>query len=136
MYDPMQVLHDEIVLETADDALAFIAACGRNTPAGAAVLLFADDERRPCEILAVVDGAECLRDIVDLVCPAVEASYLLIVVNRSDERPADRPDDELLWMELVAAADDHGMQLLDWMVIVSPAQAFSVAEFAPLPAAW
>lgn len=135
MDDPLQVLHDELVLNRATDAHQVLASCARTTPPGSVTLFFLDEERRICDLLCVTDGRENVRSLVDMICPFVEARYLLIVSNRSGQVLADRPDDELTWMELVGAASDHGQQLLDWFIVWGT-YAFSVAEFAPLGAAW
>jgi len=63
------------------------------------------------------------------------ASCLFIITDRTGEVYADRPDDELAWMELVDLAATADITLLDWFVVYGTIT-FSVAEFAPLPAQW
>ena len=70
----------------------------------------------------------CDADIPDL-------SAMVLFTDRTGEVPADRPDDELTWMELSAHAEAAGVSLLDWIVVWGR-YAFSVAQFAPSPARW
>ena len=63
------------------------------------------------------------------------APSLFVITDRSGEVFADRPDDELVWMELVDLAAAAGFTLLDWFVVFGT-MAFSVAEYAPRPAQW
>jgi hypothetical protein len=46
-----------------------------------------------------------------------EARYLFIAVDRTGEMPADRPDDELLWMELRDLAAAKDLCLCDLFVV-------------------
>ncbi len=60
---------------------------------------------------------------------------IMLVSNRTGEVPADRPDDELVWEELVGTALAHGVVLVDWWVLCGT-QAFSIAEHAPTAPAY
>ena len=65
-------------------------------------------------------------------------SFWRLLRDRQDairEVPADRSDDELTWMEIAALAAEHDVTVYDWLVL-SDRWAFSVAEFAPVPAQW
>ena len=60
---------------------------------------------------------------------------VLLLSDRTGQPLGDRPDDELVWEELVEHADELGLRLLDWWVLFGD-EAFSVAERCPTPAAW
>jgi hypothetical protein len=57
------------------------------------------------------------------------------VSNRTGEVPADRPDDELVWEEMVGATSTRRVLLLDWWILWGQ-KAFSAAEFAPSGPGW
>jgi hypothetical protein len=122
---------------SADDALRMAAAVSQRERPGSATLVFLDRNRELVDILVVEDGGDHLVEVLELVFTIDDrgAAGLFIITDRSGEVPADRPDDELVWMELVDLAATAGITLLDWFVVFGT-KAFSVAEFAPLPAQW
>jgi hypothetical protein len=75
--------------------------------------------------------------LVERLCSVAgdEVDAVFIAVDRTGEIPADRPHDELLWMELVELASLQDVLLLDWFVVFGT-KCYSVAEFAPIPAQW
>jgi hypothetical protein len=60
---------------------------------------------------------------------------LLLVTDRTGERPVLRDGDELRWQEWSATLEGLGWRLVDWLVRVD-CYAFSVAEFAPTATGW
>jgi hypothetical protein len=126
-------------LRTRDDAMTFVALAAPRLRAGGGVLLFLDAERRVVELLAVDEGLEpLLPDLLYALCSPdePEVANLLLITDRSDQVPADRPDDELTWLELSDLAASGATTLLDWFVVCRDLQAFSVAEHAPVGARW
>jgi len=123
--------------EGAADALVVAAAVGRQRCPGSATFVFLDDDRRLLDLLVVADGGDQLAHVLDMASELQddEVESLFVITDRTGEVPADRPDDELVWLELVDLAADRGMTLLDWFVVWDM-NAFSVAEFAPRPAQW
>jgi hypothetical protein len=133
---PTDELRDLIgPVRDGEDALHFIAALARAGLPGAALLVILDDERRLLDLLTVIDGAEHLAELVEFAWLYAEARYLFLAIDRTGQVPADRPDDELMWLELRALASLKELCLLD-LFVVSGSHAFSVAEHAPLPAQW
>ena len=113
------------------------AAVSQQEQPGSATLVFLNRDRGLVDIRVVEDGGDQLVEVLELVFTIDDsgASGLFIITDRSGEVYADRPDDELVWMELVDLAATVGITLLDWFVVYGT-KAFSVAEFAPLPAQW
>ncbi len=106
---------------------------------GEASFFFCDDDRQLCEAFFFERGEEVLEELVHFLCSPdePEVSGLFIVTDRRGLGPVERPDDELRWMELVDSAREGATRLLDWWVLIGDqAQAYSVAEFAPIPAQW
>lgn len=134
--DPIDVLREELgPIRTPADAMHFTAGLSRLGIPGAALLVVLDEERRLLDIVTVVDGAEHLEQLVEFAWLYAEARSLLLAVDRTGEVPADRPDDELTWLELLDLASAKGLALLDWYVVWGT-KAFSVTEHAPAPAGW
>ena len=123
--------------DSAADALVVAAAVGRLGRPGSATLVFLDDDARVVDVLVISDGGDQLAHVLDLALQMQEPELeeLFVITDRTGEVPADRPDDELVWMELSDLASSYGVCLLDWYVVFDM-QAFSVAEFAPSPARW
>jgi hypothetical protein len=136
-HEPISVLQEEVSLRNRDDALNLIAGISRHAPPGCLTMVFIGRDHRFVDMLPVSDGGDNVRSVVELGCSIapVAATGLLLVSNRTGEVPADRPDDELLWLELVQLANEQRITLYDWYVTCGT-KAFSVAEFAPVPAQW
>jgi NaMN:DMB phosphoribosyltransferase len=122
---------------SADDAMRMAAAVGQRKLPGSATLVLLNRNRGLVDIRVIEDGGDQLVAVLEMVFTIDDsgASSLFIITDRSGEVYADRPDDELVWMELVDLAATAGFTLLDWFVVYGT-MAFSVAEFAPLPAQW
>jgi hypothetical protein len=122
---------------SAHDALRLAAAVSQRERPGSATLVFLNSNRGLVDIRVIEDGGDQLVEVLELVFTIDDtgASGLFIITDRSGEMSADRPDDELVWMELVDLAATAGITLLDWFVVFGTTT-FSVAEFAPLPAQW
>ncbi len=136
--DPIRELHRLVHLDAFDAVLAWVKLVSRRTRRGDAVFTFLDDDRRLVELFVVEDGAAMLPTLVEFMCSAdePEVSGLLLVTDRTGEIPADRPDDELRWQELVDLAAAGATTLFDWFVVGGGRWGFSLAEHAPTPAAW
>jgi hypothetical protein len=113
------------------------AAVSRQKLPGSATLVLLDRNRGLVDIRVIEDGGDQLVEVLEMVLTIDDsgASCLFIITDRSGEVYADRPDDELAWMELVGLAATADITLLDWLVVYGTIT-FSVAEFAPLPAQW
>jgi len=137
MPDAMDVLRRELEFVDAASALRLLKAIRRLDRPGSLTLVLVDDDRRLVDFFVVEDGAEQLVYVVERIVEAdwPEVTALFLVTDRTGEVPADRPDDELVWMELASLASFYGVTLLDWFVVWGTT-AFSVAEFAPVPAQW
>lgn len=135
--DPIGVLHDEVCFRSREEAMPFIAGTSRHTKPGCLTLAFTDEHHRLVDMLVVDGGGDNIRQCVEIACGIVmlKARGLLLISDRSGEVPADRPDDELLWLELVQIAKDQRITLYDWMITWGT-KAYSVAEFAPIAAQW
>ena len=119
------------------DAMQMVGAIARRTNHGDVAAIYLNHDGEVVELFVFTDGAEHLDQLVDITCSPdePEVAQLVLVTDRTGEVLADRPDDELLWMELHANAAEGATQLMDWFV-TSGRYAFSVAEFAPIPAGW
>jgi len=83
-----------------------------------------------------LDRNSVLAEVVELIASvASPGERLMLISNRTGQGCADRPDDELVWEEMVGMARANDIVLLDWFVTWGT-KAFSLAEFAPTPAAW
>jgi hypothetical protein len=135
--DSLEVLRRQVRFVSAKEALAVAAGVSRLHRPGSATVVALDDDRRLMDLCVVEDGAGHESQLVELIGLSEKPGVcsLFLVTDRTGEVPADRPDDELLWMELVELAATDGLILRDWY-IVSGTFAFSVAEFAPRPAQW
>ncbi len=124
-------------IRTQMDAMEMVAAIARRTCCGDVAAVFLNDGGEIVELFLFAEGAEHLDELVYITCSPdePEVAQLFLVTDRTGEVPADRPDDELLWMELHANAAEGETRLMDWFV-TSGRYAFSVAEFAPIPAGW
>jgi hypothetical protein len=137
MPDAMDVLRRELEFVDAASAMSLLKAIRRLDRPDSLTLVLVDDDRRLVDFFVVEDGAEQLVYVVERIVEAdwPEVTALFLVTDRTGEVPADRPDDELVWMELASLASFYGVTLLDWFVVWGTT-AFSVAEFAPVPAQW
>jgi hypothetical protein len=135
--DALDVLRRECRFDAPSDVLVLLRSLSRLGQQGAATVVLLDETRRLVDLFVVEEGDSQLRRIVESLCEAdiPDVTDILLVSDRTGEVPADRPDDELKWMELVELAADYAITLLDWF-IVAGRHSFSVAEFAPIPAQW
>ena len=137
MDDPIAVLRRDLRFTSAADAMLVAKALWKQRLPGSAAVILLDDEQRLVDLVCVVDGGDHLLDIVAMLCGAEvpDVTGLLLLSDRTGEVPADRSDDELTWMEIAALAAENEITVYDWLVL-SDRWAFSVAEFAPIPAKW
>lgn len=133
----MEVLRRECRFEGASDVLVLLKSLSKLGQQGSATLVLLDEDRRLVDLYVVEDGDAELRRLVETVCEAdiPDVTDIVLISDRSGSESADRPDDELLWMELVELAEDWDIVLLDWFVLAGR-YSFSVAEYAPIPAQW
>lgn len=135
---PFRQLNRVFSFGSAEEALPFVAEMAARSDPGTATVVLLDNRRRLCDLLVVTEGgAEHLAEVLEgaVLRSDARARYAILLTDRSGEPLADRPDDELQWMELVELARSEGLVLLDWFVTYGM-RGFSVAEFAPLPAQW
>ncbi len=128
-------MFEEVVVHTRDDALPLVAALSTRTEPGVDVVLAFDE--RGALVAGIPMEPNCpLPKVVAIIAGvAFPGERLMLVSNRTGEYCADRPDDELVWEEMVGIARANDIVLLDWFVTWGT-KAFSLAEFAPTPAAW
>ena len=123
---------------SADDARVVVRAVSRLRVPGSVTLVHLDAEHRVFDV-ACVDGGETelLAPLVEISCRCMgeRLAAMFLVTDRTGETMADRPDDELSWMELVDLAASYDVTMLDWFVVYDTT-AFSVAEHAPIGAQW
>lgn len=125
----------KLKVRTREDALPFVALLStRLDPGVDAVLAF--DKRGRFVLWIPLDPDSSLPAVVELIASIAErGERLMLVSNRTGQPCADRPDDELVWEEMCGIARANHIVLLDWFVTWNTT-AFSLAEFAPTPAAW
>ena len=125
----------KVTVHTREDALPLVAALSVRTDPGVDVVLAFD--RRGVLVAGLPMEPNCSLPMVVALIAGVAApgERLMLVSNRTGQQCADRPDDELVWEEMVGVARAHDIVLLDWWVTWGT-KAFSLAEFAPTPAAW
>lgn len=128
-------MSEEVAVRTRDDAISFVAVLSTRTDPGVDVVLAFDPNG--LFVGAIPMEPNCsLPTVVALIAGiALPGEQLMLVSNRTGEYCADRPDDELVWEEMVGVARANDVVLLDWWVTWGT-KAFSLAEFAPTPAAW
>ena len=125
----------KVVVRTREDALPFVAVLStRIEPGVDAVVAF--DKKGTFVLWVPLDPNSSLPGVVELIASvALPGERLMLVSNRTGQACADRPDDELVWEEMVGIARANNIVLLDWFVTWETT-AFSLAEFAPTSAAW
>jgi hypothetical protein len=138
MPDAMDVLRREVEFVDAHCCAPMLKAIRRvvDRP-GSLIVVLIDEDRRLVDLVIIEDGADQMVYAVEKLVDAdlADVAAMVLVTDRTGEVPADRPDDRLVWMELVALAETGGITLLDWFVVWGR-YAFSPAEFAPVPAQW
>ena len=128
-------MNDTFFVRTRADAVPVIAALGRILrPGTSGVAAF--DQDGEFTLVVEVEHDESVTTTVELLASiALPGEHVLVVSNRTHQVPADRPDDELVWEEMVGIARANEIVLWDWWVVWGT-KAFSLAEFAPSPAGW
>ena len=116
MDDALAELREAFVFDSLEHALPLVAMLAERSSPGMASLIFVDDERRLLDMFFIEDGADHLPELLYLLCSPDEPEYsgLLLLTDRTGEDPVDRPDDELVWQELVDLAASGATTLLDW----------------------
>ena len=124
-------------IRTQADAMEMVGAIARRSRYGDVAAVYLNEDGEIVELFLFSGGADHLPELVYFTCCADEPEVVrvFLITDRTGEVSADRPDDELLWMELHANAAEGATQLMDWFV-TSGRYAFSVAEFAPIPSGW
>ena len=136
--DAIAELRRCFVVADRNAALFMLKVGLRYSTPGSVMVVYLRPDRRVHDLLLIQGGGEeLLDDLIYVTCSPdePEAASLFIATDRTGEVPADRPDDELRWMELHANAAEGETELLDWFIVWGTA-AFSVAEFAPIPPGW
>lgn len=134
----LQELHELFQLRTQADALELVACLLHRCEPGELDVIYLDDDRRIVELFRILDGEPLLPEFVYWTCSPDEewVTGLLIVSDRTNHQPVDRPDDELRWQELVDNAAGGGVTLYDWFVTYDRRWAYSVPEYAPTRPQW
>ena len=128
-------MSQSITVRFREDAVPLVAALSTRTDPGVDVLLAFDDQGHLTMAIPLEPGTS-LPAVVGLIAGiALPGEQLMLVSNRSGQDCADQWDDELVWEEMVGTARANDIVMLDWWVTVGT-KAFSLAEFAPTPAAW
>ena len=126
-----------VSISRPSDATELAAAFARRDTEALLLLALLDDDHNLLELLPLAGTeSELPRFFEELAAKPSAVSSVVLITKRPPVFPADRPDDELLWQELVAIAAAGSITLLDWIVIAGDRWAWSVAEFAPTQAAW
>lgn len=137
MRDPIRTLRKELSVTCPTDVYPLLKSIGKCGPVGAVTIVFVDKKGRFFDMLTVADGDDHVVDIVTRLLPCLDRRIAAIVLasDRTGEAPADRPSDEERWCFIATAARFHSVTMLDWFVVWGD-KAFSVAEFATVPAGW
>ena len=128
-------MSDSLYVRSRDEAMPLVAVLSRKLDPGVD-LVMAFDRAGELGVAVPLDPGTTLTEVVELMTAiALPGEQLLLVSNRTGEDPADRPSDEFDWEEMSGIARANDVVLLDWFVTCGTT-AFSLAEFAPTPAAW
>jgi hypothetical protein len=135
--DDRRLLRHHTCFDSPDDARPFVAWLARRSRPGTAIAVMLDRQRRLLDVRAVPRAADRPDHVLGLVATTCHrrAVEVLLLIDRTGQPLGDRPDDELVWEELVEHADELGLHLVDWWVLFGD-EAFSVAERCPTPAGW
>ena len=130
----------DIRLRSAAEAVSFLGPMWRDTGRGPLLLVPIDDDDGPHEVVALHGAGDndvpaVLMGTTARLRPVGSVRRLLLVTDRTGERPVMRDGDELRWQEWSALMDGRGWRLVDWLVRVD-CYVFSVAEFAPTATGW
>lgn len=116
-------------LLTPMDARDLARSLGAQAAPGESTVFLFDQDRRL--VHGFVEPGASLPSVMDEWTRALAAeTAVLIVSNRTGEQEIDRPDDELVWEEMVGTARAHDVVLVDWLVLAGRTL-FSIAEHAP-----
>ena len=137
---PFPDIDSDVRLRCAADAVSFLGPMWRDAGRGPLLLVPIDDDDRPHEVIALsgaVDGdvPAVLHGTAARLGAVTSVRRLLLVTDRTDERPVMRDGDELRWQEWSATLEVVGWRLVDWLVRVD-CYAFSIAEYAPTTTGW
>lgn len=137
MRDPIRYLRKKLVVQSATDFFPLLKSLRKLDIPGCVSVVFLRPDRRFYDSITVTDGGcrvpQVVSHLLNIEDPKVGA--IVLASDRTGEVPADRPDDEFDWVGMHEAASHCGIDLLDWFVVWGT-KAFSVAEFAPVPAGW
>jgi hypothetical protein len=128
-------MFEEITVHTRDDAIPLVAALSARTDSGVDVVLAFDEGGVLVAGIPMEPNCPLPQVVALIAAVAAPGERLMLVSNRTGQYCADRPDDELVWEEMAGIARANNIVLLDWWVTWGT-KAFSLAEFAPTPAAW
>jgi hypothetical protein len=128
-------MSSSVTVRRRQDAVPLVAALSTRTEPGVDVVLAFTRRGRLVAGIPMEPGSSLPAVVEAIAGIAKPGEQLMLVSNRTGQYCADRPDDELVWEEMVGIAKANGIVLLDWFVTYGT-KAFSLAEFAPTPAAW
>lgn len=125
----------EVYVRDREEGIALAAASARRHPRGAHLFVGLDRARQVRLFLPMEPSTPLAQTVAMLGELFLPGEALLIVSNRTGEVPADRPDDELVWEEMLGAARSRRVVLLDWWILWGQ-KLFSAAEFSPSGPGW
>jgi hypothetical protein len=130
-----EIAEADVRVRDREDGLAIVAVSANRQPPGAHLIVGVDRDHR-LRLLLFMEPETPLGTTMSMLAEmCLPGEALMVVTNRTGEVPADRPDDELLWEEMLGATTSRRVVLLDWWILWGT-KAFSAAEFAPSGPGW
>lgn len=127
---------DTFELRHFRDVLELLAVTSQRSAAGDTFIVGFDLDHVMQLILPIEVEGQSLLEWVELLGELwAPGEGMLIVSDRSDETPADRPTDEAEWDALAAACDRAEVVLLDWFVLHGT-YTFALSQLGTHPPGW
>ncbi|MGD9792722.1 MAG: hypothetical protein AB7V43_04510 [Acidimicrobiia bacterium] len=127
-------------LRGPEDALSIFQAARSRPALEETFVLLLDDAHTGADIVCINDAssADCVQRIVTLLCGLAEQSWLagLVVATARPFATTVVDDDDLhTWFTLRVLADDAGVDLIDWFVLIDGIS-FSIADYTQSTSLW
>ncbi len=142
---PSPSMHGERIagpntLRCPDDALSIFRAATSSPAVDETFILLVDDSHTGADIVCINDAshADCVQRAVTLLCGLADQSWLagLVVATARPFATSMIDDDDLhSWFALRMLADEAGVDLIDWFVLID-GFSFSIAEYTNSTSLW
>jgi hypothetical protein len=122
------------------DALTIFRAAASQPAVDETFVLLVDDSHTGADIVCINDAssADCVQRVVTLLCGLADQSWLaglVVATARPFATSMVNEDDLHTWFTLRVLADEAGVDLIDWFVVIDGI-GFSIAEYTNSTSLW